>query len=388
MKVNVAEKIKLFRIVTQAEVVPWHLKNFIDRSESDYQLFVIGDNVTKFKNDYPFVTFIDVKILRKTSLFYDFKALFNLIILCIKIRPHIIHSIMPKAGLLASLGGALSFVPIRIHTFTGQVWATKKGGARKFYKLMDKLILKLNTACLTDSPSQSDFLADNGFVKNGSPIKYLGKGSLSGVNLDIFDVNIVKERNVLRGELGISESDFVYVFLARKSIVKGIRELIESFANVAYLPNVKLLFIGPDESDGVLDLLLAQNQNILDRIVSLDIVKNHEKYLAISDVLCLPSSSEGFGTIVVEAAALGIPSIGFDIVGLSDSIENGYSGILVPFKDTNKFSEAMIDLYKNKEHLTELKINARKRVAKYFSADVIYSFQNDFYKLLLKKRNH
>lgn len=383
MKVKRGKKIKLFRIVTQAEVVPWHLKNFIDRSESDYQLFVIGDNVTKFKNDYKFVTFIDVKIVRKTSLFYDFKALFNLFFLCVKIRPHIIHSIMPKAGLITSLAGALSFVPIRIHTFTGQVWATKKGGARKFYKLIDKLIFKLNTACLTDSPSQSEFLADNGFFERGKPIKYLGKGSLSGVNLVKFDLNIVKNRNILRKELGISDEDFVFIFLARKSVVKGIFELIESFAKVAFLPNVKLLFIGPDESNGLLEELLTRHSDIAEKIISLDIVKNHEKYLAVSDVLCLPSSSEGFGSIVIEAAALGVPSIGFDIVGLSDSIDNGNSGILVQFKDVDKFSEAMIELYNNSEYIEKLKYNSRNRVLKYFSADIIYSFQNEFYKSLL-----
>ncbi len=206
---------------------------------------------------------------------------------------------------------------------------------------------------------------------------------MSGVNLDLFDIEIVKDRNILRTQLGIDENDFVFVFLARKSIVKGIKELIESFAEVAHLPNTKLLFIGPDESDGYLDKLLDKNKHIRDKIISLGIVKNHEKYLALSDVLCLPSSSEGFGTIVIEAAALGIPSIGFDIVGLSDSIENGYSGILVPFKDVEKFSEAMITLYENVEYLTELKMNARDRVVKYFSADAIYSFQNEFYKSLL-----
>ncbi|WP_264531332.1 glycosyltransferase [Flavobacterium sp. N502540] len=384
MKNNFNRKIKLLRVVTQAEVVPWHLGNFIERSKNDYELFIVGNGVSRYKDQYPYVTFIDNEIVRKTSVFYDIKALLKLVFICIRIRPEIIHSIMPKAGLLSPIAGLFSFVPIRIHTFTGQVWATKKGFSRKFYRLIDKLIFKVATICLTDSQSQSNFLAENGFLVKGAPIQYLGKGSLSGVNLDVFDLDIVKEKNVLRSELGIDENDFVYVFLARKSIVKGIKELIESFAKVAYLPNVKLLFIGPDESDGYLDGLLAENKQISNKIISLGIVKNHEKYLAISDVLCLPSSSEGFGTIVIEAAALEVPSIGFDIVGLSDSIENKYSGLLVPLKDTDKFSEAMIMLYKDKEYLNELKINARERVIKYFSADAIYSFQNEFYKSLLK----
>lgn len=376
-------KIKLLRVVTQAEVVPWHLKNFIDRSEKDYELFITGNGVSRFKDDYPHVTFIDNEIQRKTSVYYDIKALIKLTIICLKIKPEIIHSIMPKAGLLSAISGGISFVPIRIHTFTGQVWATKKGFSRTFYKFIDRIILTLNTVCLTDSSSQSDFLAINGFLANGKPIQYLGEGSLSGVNLDKFNINIINERNVLRKILGIEENDFVYVFLARKTVVKGIKELIESFDKIAFLPNIKLLFIGPDESEGYLDKLLSRYENITNKIISLDVVNEHEKYLAISDVLCLPSSSEGFGSVVIEAAALGIPTIGFDIVGLSDSIKNEYSGILVPFKDVNKFSEAMIELYENPEYLQELKFNARERVVKYFSADAIYSFQNEFYKSLL-----
>lgn len=383
MESKLNHKIKLLRVVTNAEVVPWHLKNFIDRSKNDYELYISGNGVSRFKDDYPYVTFIDNEILRKTSVYYDIKALIKLTITCIRIKPEIIHSIMPKAGLLAAVAGLISLVPIRIHTFTGQVWVTKNGIYRSFYKFIDKLVLKLTTVCLTDSPSQSNFLAGSGFLLNGKPIQYLGKGSLSGVDLYKFDLNIVKNRNILRNKLGIGENDFVYVFLARKSIVKGIKELIESFAKVSYLPNVKLLFIGPDESNGYLDELLLEHANIREKIINLDIVKDHEKYLAVSDILCLPSSSEGFGSIVIEAAALGIPSIGFDIVGLSDSIEHGYSGVLVPFKDVHKFSEAMINLYQDKVRLEKLKFNARERVLKDFSADEVYSFQSQFYKLLL-----
>jgi glycosyltransferase involved in cell wall biosynthesis len=129
--------------------------------------------------------------------------------------------------------------------------------------------------------------------------------------------------------------------------------------------------------------LLEKHSSIIHKIVSLDIVQDHQNYLSVSDVLCLPSSSEGFGSIVIEAAALGVPSIGFDIVGLSDSIENGYSGILVPFKNVDLFSEAMIVLYKDFEKLKKMKNNARERALKYFSADAIYSFQDEFYKSLL-----
>jgi glycosyltransferase involved in cell wall biosynthesis len=383
----VTHKIKILRVVTQSEVVIWHLKNFIDRSENDYEVFIAGNNVSRYKNEYPNVVFFDIEILRKLSPLKDFVALVQLIVLCIKINPHITHSIMPKAGLLTSIAGFVTFVPVRIHTYTGQVWATMTGFTRQFYLFIDKLILKLNTQCLTDSQSQSNFLADNGMSNNGEPISYLGKGSLAGVSLNRFNIEIVKARNILRKELGIDENDFLFVFLARKSVIKGINELFESFAALAYLPDVKLLFIGPDESNGRLSELNSKYKDIIPQIISLDIVKQHEKYLAISDVLVLPSSSEGFGTIVIEAAALGIPSIGFKIVGLIDAIDDNNTGILVEPKNVNEFSAAMLRLYEDRKALNVLKINARSRVIKYFSADVIYKIQSDFYKgLLINKR--
>ena len=118
--------------------------------------------------------------------------------------------------------------------------------------MIDKIILKLNTRCLTDSPSQSEFLKENGFLKNGNKISYLGKGSLSGVSLSRFKLMEHEQKRIVRKELGLNEDDFVYIFLARKSVVKGINQLFASFDQISNLPRVKLLFIGPDESDGAL----------------------------------------------------------------------------------------------------------------------------------------
>lgn len=374
------KKIKLLRVITHAVVVEWHLKNFIERSVSNYDLYITGDNVTKYKDEFPHVTFIDNQINRKMSPWHDVKALARLIKLCRQIKPDIIHSIMPKAGLLASVAGLVVGIPVRIHTFTGQIWATMSGLSRLFFRLIDKLIISLCTACLTDSKSQSEFLSEHGLTKGAQPIPYLGKGSLSGVSLQRFNINLLNKKDSLRLELGIKPHEFVFVFLARKSKVKGIKELFEAFDKIHHLPNVKLLFIGPDESEGYLQQLYDKYKIWSEKIISLDTVTCHENYIALSDVLCLPSSSEGFGTIVIEAAALSIPSIGFDIVGLRDAIDNNVTGLLVPSGDIDKFSAAMVNFYIDRKLLTTMKQNAYKRAIEFFSADEIYKKQHIFYK--------
>ncbi|MDN3587279.1 glycosyltransferase [Pedobacter aquatilis] len=378
------EKIKLVRVVTQAEVVLWHLKNFIERSNHDYDLHIIGNGVSRYQTDFEHVKFYDVKIERKISFFNDLIALIKISYLLIKIRPKIVHSIMPKSGFISSIAALITFVPIRIHTFTGQVWATRTGFSRTLLRFMDKVIYNFNTNCLTDSPSQTKFLFLNGFSKENKVIRHLGQGSLSGVSLGVFRPVSEIEKVDLRESLGLKSTDFVFTFLARKSVVKGIVELFESFHQISHLPNVKLLFIGPDESDGKLSELYMSYVHLKEKIISYDIVKDHQKFLAVSDVLCLPSSSEGFGTIVIEAAAMKIPTIGFDIVGLSDAIENMETGILVPLKDVGKFSFAMTNLYNDSVLYEHLRTNGYQRVIKYFSADYIFKSHYEYYTHLIK----
>ncbi|MBM3560619.1 MAG: glycosyltransferase family 4 protein [Alphaproteobacteria bacterium] len=73
-------------------------------------------------------------------------------------RFDLVHSVTPKAGLLAALTGFLARVPVRIHTFTGQVWATRAGFGRWLLKRIDALTAAACTHVLADSGSQRDFL--------------------------------------------------------------------------------------------------------------------------------------------------------------------------------------------------------------------------------------
>ena len=164
LKENVGTKLKVVRVVTASYVVPWHLKNTLRRMPTDFEVCVVGQDVSKYKDSYPNVKFVDIKINRKTSLISDALALIALCKFFLSYKPDIVHSIMPKAGLLTSLAGFICRVPIRIHTFTGQTWVAKIGLSRYFYYCLDRLINFLNTICLTDSPSQSAFLQKHGIL--------------------------------------------------------------------------------------------------------------------------------------------------------------------------------------------------------------------------------
>lgn len=373
-------KTKIIRVVTDPYAVKYHMPNTLSRIVTDFDVIVVGQNVTQFAKTYPDIKFINLNISRKISYLADICAVIGLIKIIIKYKPHIIHSLMPKASLISALAGFLCRVPVRLHTFTGQVWATKHGLSKYFLRKFDSLVNVLNTECLTDSSSQSDFLYENGITSKGKPLPVLIKGSLSGVDISRFShKNLANDANKLKLDLNLNSSHFVFAYIARKTVDKGALDMLEAF-HITYLKHnlARLLFIGPDE-DGLIDGLKLNRSELFAGVIEKGSVSNHEIYLSISNVLCLPSHREGFGSIVIDAAALGIPTIGTKIPGLLDSIVDNETGILAELGDVATFADLMLNSIEHPARFESFGANAKARVDKYFTADIHYEALKDFY---------
>ena len=110
------------------------------------------------------VTVHNINIARNPDVFSDAKSLWKLFLFFKNEKFDVVHSFTPKAGLLTQIGSFLARSPIRFHTFTGQVWATKTGVARTLLKQLDKVTATLATFCLVDSVSQQNFLIKENIV--------------------------------------------------------------------------------------------------------------------------------------------------------------------------------------------------------------------------------
>jgi glycosyltransferase involved in cell wall biosynthesis len=375
---------KIIRTLTVNYCVPAHLDNTLKRIPDDVKLFIIGDKVTEYAQKYPKAIFIDLPIRRNFSLIFDLYVLLKLIKYFKTIKPDIVHSLMTKSGLITAIASKIAGVKIRLHTFTGQIWSNKKGITKMLLRLIDKVICFFNTDCLTDSPSQSDYLYINGVKINGKPLKCLSKGSLSGVDLNRFNIEkLLHSKKELKLKLNLNESDFILAYIARKSFDKGCMEMLKIFVKIKKLyPQIKLLYIGPDESKGAIQNFYLSNPEIKNNIIDIGFVHDHENYLAVCNILCLPSFREGFGSIVIDAAALKVPTIGYRIPGLIDSIADGCSGILVDINDMDQFVNKIDFFIKSPDILIQYGNNARKYIEEYFDADLInselYSIYNKY----------
>lgn len=109
------------------------------------------------------ITLVVVAFARKKiAILSDLKTLWGLFVLLRSGRFDAVHSLMPKTGLLCAIAARAAGVPVRIHKFTGKVWANRRGWSRAGLKFLDRLIVWFDTDLLTDSPSQSRFLRDEG----------------------------------------------------------------------------------------------------------------------------------------------------------------------------------------------------------------------------------
>ncbi len=255
--------------------------------------------------------------------------------------------------------GRLAGIPTRVHTFTGQVWATASGLTRRLLKLADQLTAFCATQVLTDSTSQLKFLIDEDVV-GISKCRVLENGSISGVDVSRFRPDATARRRV-RDKASIQEDALVFLFVGRLNKDKGVLDLAEAFEHVAARTgNAYLVCVGPDE-----DTMEARIRSICSsceaRLRFVGSTCFPEQYMAAADVICLPSYREGFGSVVIEAAATGIPAIASRIYGLTDAVQDGVTGCLHQPGNWQELADAMGSLAANHALREQLGRKARER---------------------------
>jgi glycosyltransferase involved in cell wall biosynthesis len=335
------------------------------------------------------VRFVPIDVPRRIAPLRDLAALVSMYRLFRSFRPDIAHSTTPKAGLLCAVAGFLARVPVRLHTFTGQPWLELSGPIRWFSMASDWLIAYLNTHCYADSPSQRDFLIAAGLCR-ADAISVLESGSLAGVDLARFDPESLAERaRRCRETLAIPHAARVVLFIGRVTRDKGLVELAEAFSQVkASDPGAYLVVVGPTEPRrDPLPPALLQALESDERIRMTGYDPEPEKYLAMADLLCLPSYREGFGNVVIEAGALGVPTVGTRIDGLRDAVVDGVTGLLVPPKNAAALAGALASLLKDDAKRKQMGNAARERARNLFDSRVVNGRVLEEYERLLGNRD-
>ncbi len=318
-----------------------------------------------------------VAIERRVALLRDLGALWHLWRFLRTNRFDVVHSVTPKAGLIGMLASWLARVPIRIHMFTGQVWATRTGAARWFLKALDRLTAQMATHVLADSHSQRDFLVQEKVVQ-AVRVSVLADGSISGVDVERFKPD-PGARQAVRDELAIPSDGLVLLYVGRLNQDKGLVDLARAFATVSNeLLDARLVLVGPDEQQ-IAPQIRAICERCLDRLHFVPFTPTPERYMAAADIFCLPSYREGFGSVLIEAAAAGVPSIASRIYGITDAVIDGSTGILHDVRNPGQIAEAVTRLAADPVLRRLLAEGAQARARDRFSQERITRAVVEFY---------
>ncbi|MGO3708355.1 MAG: glycosyltransferase family 4 protein [Mesonia hippocampi] len=409
---------KILRITT----VPVSLKTLLRgqhrfMSENNFEVIGVSSSGKALRDvsEHEGVKTVAVEMTRTISPIKDLKALWQFYRLCKKEKPIMVHSHTPKAGIVGMLGAKLAGVPIRLHTVAGMPLMEATGVKRKLLDFVEKLTYSSATKVYPNSQGLYNFIVEHNYT-NSKKLKVIGQGSSNGIDTNHFAPEQVsaEKQAQLKHDLGIQPNDFVYVFVGRLVGDKGINELVEAFQKLeirnqesgiknqeigitsvsSFEPLVsspkslisKLLLVGSFEAE--LDPLKNKTLQEIEsnpNIISVGYQQDVRPYFAISDCLVFPSYREGFPNVVMQAGAMGLPSIVSNINGCNEIVVEGKNGTIIPVKNTEALKVAMQKIVDDKEYCKQLQQHARPMIRSRYEQKVVWNALLDEYNLLIKK---
>ena len=351
-----------------------------------------GFDVTMISSDGPEVKplivqedcpHIAITLTRKITPFTDFVSLIKLTLLLRKLKPDIVHTHTPKAGLIGMWAAKLAGVKIRLHTIAGLPWMESKGMIQRILIAVEKLTAFAATSVFPNSFVQRDYLLQNGIAKN--KMKVIGNGSSNGIDTDFFSKNldIENQAKLFRQRERIHEDAWVWIFVGRIVRDKGVTELLDAFLEIQQqFPEDRLLLLGEQEPH--LDPLDEKYVALLKShhaIISCGFQKDIRPFLAASQVLVFPSYREGFPNVPMQAGAMGCALILSDINGCNEIVNDGKDGWLVEVKNSVELSKAMLQARSHPSLAHEYSNRIREKIVSNYSPIVAF---NDNQILLLE----
>lgn len=325
-----------------------------------------------------------VAMERHISPLKDFVSLWRLIKVFHRERPTIVHSITPKAGLLSMMAAWIWRVPVRLHTFTGLVFPTATGLKQKILIATDRLTCACATHIVPEGVGVKNDLTAYKITKK--PLKVLGHGNIRGIDLDRFNPDLKD----VRSEAAKIRKDGIltFVFIGRLVGDKGINELVEAFCslNLKY-PKTRLILVGGKEQN--LDPLRPETLCEIEINPSIEAVGRQSDvrpWLVASDIFVFPSYREGFPNVVIEAGAMGLPSIVTDINGSREIIIDGRNGLIIPPRSIDSLYRTMEMFVTDPELARRLAVEARLLIASRFEQSYVRRCLKEYYKEILNEQ--
>lgn len=327
------------------------------------------------------IKYIYMPMHREISVWSDLRCLIWWICLLLKEKPYVVHGNTPKASLLSMVAAWVTWRPVRIYMCHGLRYQGTEGRMRKLLMMMEKISCSCATQVLSVSHGTANTLVEDGLCKC-KKMKVIGYGSAGGIDLERFYSR--KVSGDVREELGISKGSIVFSFVGRIVKDKGVNELVHAFHRLSNeRGDCHLILVGSEEKElnpideETCDLIQKSNY-----IYAVGTQSDVRPYLKASNIFVLPSYREGFGMVLIEAGAMGLPCITTDITGCNEIIVQGENGSIIEARSEKALYLEMKRWAENPDMVAKMSANARKMVKERYECHKVWdAYYNEYKKL-------
>ncbi len=359
------------------------LSNYLVEHENYDVTWISGEDESLFNYTNEHIHYISLKMKRGIAM-DGIKVIWQMYRIFKREKFDIVQYSTRNAGTYASIAAWMAGIKIRLYCQWGMMFIALKGLKRALLKLDEKLVVSLSTVVESESFSMYETAIKHGIYKPGKA-SVIWNGSACGVNLDKYILsNKPSWRKEIRQKFGISENARVFGYCGRITRDKGLNELFAAFKLVVENKNQKketyLLIIGSNDHAETINPELFAWAKSSPYVKFTGYTDNVPKYYSALDVFTSLSYREGFGLVVIEAAAMAVPGIVSDALGQRDTIEHGKTGYSVRTYHTEDVVEAMNFFIEHPEKAIEMGVNARKVVEEKYE-------QKELFRRLAEHRN-
>ncbi|MFZ1322261.1 MAG: glycosyltransferase family 4 protein [Ignavibacteria bacterium] len=376
-------KIKLVYIISDvslggAQTLLFDIVNYL-KHKDDLDITIIIINSGEFLKmfDESGIKYIDLK----ESGLFNRNILTKLKKILKEIKPDIVHTHLITADFYGRIAAKQAGVPVIYSTCHNYSFDKNEADINKLsiLDLIDNFII---------SYSGSNLIAISEIVK-----KYLVNRNKSfekkteviyngiDVNKEQYKLGVTEIQN-FRNKFNISKDDFLITILGRLTMQKGHVFFLDAIKDfLKEKKNVKVLILGEGELRSEIESQIVEN-DLSGYVFLMGFQQETEKFIEISDLICVPSLWEGFGLVIIEAMIKRKIVLASNVGGIAEIVEDNKTGFMFEVNNKKCFQEKINYIYDNSNKLELIKNNALELVKQKFN---IWKNSELYYLSYLKK---
>jgi N-acetyl-alpha-D-glucosaminyl L-malate synthase BshA len=181
-----------------------------------------------------------------------------------------------------------------------------------------------------------------------------------------------------------ADDEGVLIHISNFRPIKRVEDVVGIFATLRKRIKARLLMVG-DGPDRPKAEWLARTHDVAEDVIFVGKQNDMNQFLAVSDILLLPSELESFGLVALEAMACQVPVIATRVGGIPEVVRDGIDGYLYDVGDINAMADGCFSILSNRNLREDLGKAARERAMREFCASKVVLQYEDLYRQTIEE---